>query len=54
MIDCIQLCNMTWKFMLESLAFNLSVKKLGRYFSFEAKNEPVCLHGYHLVSLCTM
>ncbi|OQU87125.1 hypothetical protein SORBI_3003G210000, partial [Sorghum bicolor] len=30
------------------------VKKLGRYFSFEAKNEPVCLHGYHLVSLCTM
>jgi hypothetical protein len=53
MIDCIQLCKMTWKLMLETLAFNLSVKKLGRYFSLEAKNEP-SLHGYHLVSLCTM
>ncbi|OEL21334.1 hypothetical protein BAE44_0017646 [Dichanthelium oligosanthes] len=36
-----------------TLAFYLSVKKLGRYFSFEAKNEPT-LQGYHLVSFCTL
>ncbi|XP_048563623.1 uncharacterized protein LOC125544102 isoform X1 [Triticum urartu] len=28
-------------------------RKLGRYFSFEAKCEPA-LQGYHLVSLCTL
>ncbi|KAM3349813.1 hypothetical protein ACQJBY_022591 [Aegilops geniculata] len=30
-----------------------NVRKLGRYFSFEAKCEPA-LQGYHLVSLCTL